>query len=111
MIGVPFPSRSDLHLLNLELHLNPSIHQECLREISKKLNVSKIRSLGTIAAFDLTDVSKDYGSSESNSLKKKFLEEGLLIRPLGKTIYLMPPYCISETCLFDSYKKIIKILS
>ena len=87
------------------------IHRQCLKDVSKKLNVSKIRSLGTIAAFDLTNIDKDYGSDESNSLKKKFLDEGLLIRPLGKTIYLMPPYCISENCLYESYKKIIKILS
>ncbi|MBS91616.1 MAG: adenosylmethionine--8-amino-7-oxononanoate transaminase [Rickettsiales bacterium] len=87
------------------------IHQQCLKDVSKKLNVSKIRHLGTIAAFDLMNFDKGYGSDEGNSLKKKFLKEGLLIRPLGQTIYLMPPYCISEDCLYESYEKIIKILS
>ena len=87
-----------------------SIHEFFLKKISEKLNVSKIRSLGTIAAFDLNNFNKDYGSDTGNKLKKIFLDNGLLLRPLGKTIYLMPPFCISESCLEDSYSKIIKIL-
>tara|TARA_B100000686_G_C16727989_1_gene938920 strand:- start:145 stop:1443 length:1299 start_codon:yes stop_codon:yes gene_type:complete len=86
------------------------IHKECLLELSKKLNVSKIRCLGSIAAFDLNKFDKAYGSDDGEKLKKKFLENGLLIRPIGNTIYLMPPYCIEEDCLYDCYEKIIKIL-
>ena len=40
-----------------------------------------------------------------------FLENGLLLRPLGNTIYLMPPYCIKEETLYNCYEKIIEILS
>ena len=28
-------------------------------------------------------------------LKAFFTERGLLLRPLGNTVYVMPPYCIS----------------
>jgi adenosylmethionine-8-amino-7-oxononanoate aminotransferase len=86
------------------------IHKECLKNLKNKCNVSKIRILGSIAAFDFNKISKDYGSSDTQELKKIFLENGLLLRPLGNTIYLMPPYCIKEKTLKECYKKIIDIL-
>ena len=66
--------------------------------------------LGTIAAFDYEKVSDVYGSSDSLLLRQKFLENGLLLRPIGNTIYLMPPYCINEKNLKKSYEKLIEIL-
>ena len=87
------------------------IHISCLEEISSTLDVSKIRCLGSIAAFDLNNIEKKYGSDKSNKLKNKFIENGLLLRPLGNTIYLMPPYCISPNKLNDCYNKIIQILN
>ena len=87
------------------------IHKECLEKISKKSNISKVRTIGSIAAFDYNKVNVKYGSRESEILKKKFLDNGLLLRPLGNTIYIMPPYCIEESSLYKCYEKIIEILS
>ena len=86
------------------------IHQEYLEKIRKKINISKIRQIGSIAAFDYNKVESKYGSNQSEILKKKFLDHGLLLRPLGNTIYLMPPYCIKEKTLNSCYEKIIEIL-
>ena len=86
------------------------IHKECLEKISKKTSVSKVRTIGSIAAFDYNKIDTKYGSKESDILKKKFLENGLLLRPLGNTIYIMPPYCIEENSLYNCYQKIIEIL-
>lgn len=54
------------------------------------------RQLGGIAALDLKVSDAGYLSSLAPALRAFFLEKGLLLRPLGNTIYLMPPYCISE---------------
>ncbi len=86
------------------------IHSKFLLELSKNPSVSKIRMIGTIAAFDYHRVSNVYGSTDSLLLRQKFLENGMLLRPIGNTIYLMPPYCISEINLKKSYEKIIEIL-
>tara|TARA_B100000963_G_scaffold354230_1_gene370346 strand:- start:3 stop:1304 length:1302 start_codon:yes stop_codon:yes gene_type:complete len=86
------------------------IHKDCLKKISKLPDISRIRKLGTIAAFDFKKISGGYGSSESIAIRKKFLESGLLLRPLGNTIYLMPPYCIKKENLINSYEKLIEIL-
>ena len=86
------------------------MHKKFLNEISKNPNVSKIRNLGTIAAFDYDKIGKNYGSHGSLEIKQQFLDKGLLLRPLGNTIYLMPPYCIKKENLEQSYEKIIEIL-
>ena len=87
------------------------IHGECLEKISKISSVSKVRTIGSIAAFDYNKVDTKYGSKGSEILKKNFLDCGLLLRPLGNTIYIMPPYCIEENSLNNCYEKIIEILT
>lgn len=52
------------------------------------------RQLGTIAAIDLVTADAGYLSDLAPRLRAFFLERGLLLRPLGNTIYLMPPYCL-----------------
>lgn len=52
------------------------------------------RQLGTIAAIDLIAADAGYLSDLAPRLRAFFLERGLLLRPLGNTIYLLPPYCM-----------------
>ncbi len=93
-----------------KIKLISKIHKKFSNELSKNTNISKIRMLGSILAFDYNKISHQYGSSQSQLIRKKFIDNGLLIRPIGNTIYLMPPYCISENNLVKSYEKIIEIL-
>jgi adenosylmethionine-8-amino-7-oxononanoate aminotransferase len=74
--------------------------------------LEKLRVCGTIVALDV--VSKDgpgYFNSLSLTMRQKFLELGFLIRPLGNTIYLMPPYCITENELASAYKAIDSVVA
>ena len=69
------------------------------------------RFCGTIAAFDVTTSSgNNYFDQIGSILKQKFLDHGLLIRPLGNTIYLMPPYCITDEQLDFIYQYIKETL-
>jgi len=52
------------------------------------------RQIGTIMAIDLVAADAGYLSDLAPRLRAFFLERGLLLRPLGNTIYLLPPYCI-----------------
>jgi adenosylmethionine-8-amino-7-oxononanoate aminotransferase len=70
-------------------------------------NVKNIRILGSIAAFELQGT---YTNNMNEALKSRFLEDGLLIRPLNNVIYLLPPYCIKIAELAQTYEKICKIL-
>jgi adenosylmethionine-8-amino-7-oxononanoate aminotransferase len=54
-----------------------------------------LRRLGTIAALDLDVGDAGYLADVGPRLLQFFLQRGVLLRPLGNTIYVMPPYCIT----------------
>lgn len=56
-----------------------------------------LRSKGTILAMDfLTDEQTSYFNPLRDKLYHFFLDKGVILRPLGNTVYVMPPYCISD---------------
>lgn len=67
---------------------------------------SDVRQTGTITALDLATPSTGYLSDVGPRLRQLFRERGLLIRPLGNVIYLMPPYCSSAEELDRAYAAI-----
>lgn len=66
------------------------------RYIVDLTNIEKIRIMGNICAFDVKNVDTKYGSNFSKEFKKKSFKAGFIIRPLGNTVYLIPPFCIKE---------------
>lgn len=64
------------------------------------------RVLGTIAAVDLGTDGADYLSALGPRLLAFFSERDLLLRPLGNTVYVMPPYCINDADLDAIYAAI-----
>ena len=64
------------------------------------------RQLGTITAVEFVDPYGDYLSAMGPLLGQFFRERGLLLRPMGNTVYVMPPYCIDDTDLDAIYEAI-----
>jgi len=58
--------------------------------------VHNARFLGTIAACEIGDGEGAYLSDVGPRLLAFFHERNLLLRPLGNTVYVMPPYCIDQ---------------
>jgi adenosylmethionine-8-amino-7-oxononanoate aminotransferase len=54
-----------------------------------------VRRLGTIAALDLKVPDAGYLANVAPELMKFFQARGILLRPLGNTIYVLPPYCVT----------------
>ncbi len=68
---------------------------------------SNTRQLGPITAFELsTAATEGYLSDVSLSLRVAALARGVLIRPLGSTLYVMPPYCSTDADLEAVYAAI-----
>ena len=67
------------------------------------------RQLGTIAAFDVGE-SGGYLSDLAPKMLAMFRERGVLLRPLGTTVYVMPPYCITANQLDHVYTVIGEVL-
>lgn len=76
-------------------------------------HLSNFRVCGTIAAMEVTAPSSTPGYFHhlANPLKVEFLAAGFLLRPLGNTIYIMPPYCIEQEELASIYRAIAPIVS
>jgi adenosylmethionine-8-amino-7-oxononanoate aminotransferase len=61
-------------------------------KILASLPISNFRNIGMIWAFDLEEVTKKI----LRKISMKAIDRGLLIRPIGQTIYFMPPYVINH---------------
>ena len=57
------------------------------------LDIQHMRQLGMIAAFDV----KANSSTFARDCYAAALAQGLLLRPIGNTVYFMPPYTITES--------------
>ena len=65
-----------------------------------------VRRIGTIAALDLAVDAEGYLATVGLELMRFFNARGLLLRPLGPTIYVLPPYCVTEPDLDLAYAAI-----
>ncbi|MER8772875.1 adenosylmethionine--8-amino-7-oxononanoate transaminase [Mesorhizobium sp. M0960] len=65
------------------------------RRFRDNANFTDSRAIGTILALDLRAGSAGYLAEIGPKLRAFFLELGLLVRPLGNVLYLLPPYCIT----------------
>jgi adenosylmethionine-8-amino-7-oxononanoate aminotransferase len=77
----------------------------------RQLNgVKNVRALGTILAFEIVQGEDVYLNSISQISTKKALDKGIYIRPLGNTVYIMPPYCITEDELSKVYNILLEVI-
>ncbi len=65
--------------------------------------VRDVRHRGSIAAIEIATPKGGYLSELSPRLYGYFLTRGLLLRPIGNVVYLLPPYCISNDELDGIY--------
>lgn len=94
-----------------QIQMLEATHRKWLPTLASHPYVDNPRVQGTIAAFEFKSQNKGYGSSSSQWIREAFLEQGILVRPLGNTMYWIPPYCTSEDTLNWAYEVLIKVLS
>ncbi|RKD74037.1 adenosylmethionine-8-amino-7-oxononanoate aminotransferase [Rhizobium sp. WW_1] len=97
--------------VNARIRSLGTLHCEHLREFEDDDRFSNVRQMGTIAALDLNVTASGYLADVGPRMRKLFRERGLLIRPLGNVIYLMPPYCVSASELAHAYDAIDEVSS
>jgi adenosylmethionine-8-amino-7-oxononanoate aminotransferase len=79
------------------------IHAERLEQFRKLHEVGQTRQIGTIGAIELRAEDAGYLSAMRPKLYQFFLERGVLLRPLGNVVYVLPPYVISAGELHRVY--------
>jgi len=84
-------------------------HQSFESEISDHSAVASTRRIGVIFALDLDLPMERYGELRDR-FYRFFLNQGVYLRPLGKTIYFLPPYVIRREELHKVYQATKKLL-
>jgi adenosylmethionine-8-amino-7-oxononanoate aminotransferase len=106
-------------LANLEIWANEPVleriaaiarlHAKGLQRFRDDRRFENVRQIGTIAALDIVSNDAGYLAAVGPRLYQDFLSRNLLVRPLGNTIYIMPPYCSGESELGLVYDAISDI--
>jgi len=102
---------------NLDLLESDQVHEELIRlidwqsefrtEISGHPKVIEARQQGAILAIELsTAENSGYYSDLGKKAYDYFLERGIIMRPLGNVLIVMPPYCIKAEDIGYVYKQI-----
>ncbi|MEX1256933.1 MAG: adenosylmethionine--8-amino-7-oxononanoate transaminase [Gemmatimonadota bacterium] len=84
-------------------------HRTHLERLAAHPRVRSPRVLGTVGAFDLAG-EDGYLAGAGPALHRFALKEGILLRPLGNVVYLLPPYCITPEEIGRVYEVIERFL-
>lgn len=86
------------------------IHNERLAQLRGMHQVGDIRQIGTMGALELVAEDAGYLSTLRPKLYGFFLERGVLLRPLGNVVYVLPPYVIEPNELHRVYDVIVEAI-
>ncbi len=104
-------------IASLDLFLDPQTtiniqnivdrHAAFALKIKHHSKVKTTRQTGTILAIEwATSADTSYFNSLRDKLYQYFLDAGIILRPLGNIVYILPPYCITDEQLNYIYSKI-----
>jgi adenosylmethionine-8-amino-7-oxononanoate aminotransferase len=68
-------------------------------------SVATTRCMGAIAVIEMKQ------AVNLAEIQKKFVEQGLWVRPFGKLVYLMPPFIITDKQIKKLMKGVYEVLS
>jgi adenosylmethionine-8-amino-7-oxononanoate aminotransferase len=79
------------------------VHRERAPMLRQHPAVGDVRVIGTVAAIELRDSDPGYFSSVRSFLYDFYIQRGVLLRPLGNVVYVLPPYVITAGELHRVY--------
>lgn len=87
-------------------------HANFAKRLATYSSVSTVRQHGTLLAFDLNvGEQTSYFNNIRDTAYNFLLDRGVLMRPLGNVLYLMPPYCTTDEQLAFAHKQIELLLA
>jgi adenosylmethionine-8-amino-7-oxononanoate aminotransferase len=86
------------------------IHSERLAQLRKYNQVGDTRQIGSVGALELRTGDAGYLSALRPKLYNFFLERGVLLRPLGNVVYVLPPYVTAPEDIHRVYDVIVEAI-
>jgi len=86
-------------------------HGQFAEELKGYINAKNVRQTGTILAFEWeTKAATSYFNKVQEKLFNEFMARGVLLRPMGNVLYILPPYCTEKEDLEYTYQQILELL-
>jgi len=86
-------------------------HLAFQKHIESHPKVATTRVLGVIFALEIqTESTESYYGSLRNKLYNFFIENGIILRPVGNIVYILPPYIITDEQLQKVYEVVERAL-
>ena len=87
-----------------------------VKEIESQMNdelmmASKLSSVEDVRVMGAIGVVQMKNEVDMEWIERRFVEEGVWIRPFGKLVYIMPPFIISKEELSHLISSLIKVIS
>lgn len=80
-------------------------HLEFQKRVEHHPRVATVRTLGVIFALEIKiDGAASYYGNLRNKLYDFFIENGVILRPVGNIVYILPPYIITAAQLEKVYQ-------
>lgn len=96
--------QSNIHRVNMR-------HLDFQEQIKNHPKVATTRVLGVIFALEIkTKSSESYYGKLRNELYDFFIKNGVILRPIGNIVYILPPYVITDEQLQKVYQVVEKAL-
>ncbi len=92
-----------------QIEMIGAAHEEFIKKVDKS-KLFNIRVLGTILALDVKSDRPGYFNPAKSKAYDFCIKKGLLIRPLGSTVFVNPPYCITHEELQTVYAVLHELL-
>jgi adenosylmethionine-8-amino-7-oxononanoate aminotransferase len=86
-------------------------HLAFKEQVEKHPRVKEARVLGVIFALEIIrEGNEDYYGNFRNRLYDFFIGNGVILRPVGNIIYILPPYIISDDLLVNIYEVVLQAI-
>ena len=83
------------------------MHKEFVNASKNHPNIRAARSFGTIADIEIENKNEtSYFNEVGREAYRYLLEKGIILRPLGNVIVIIPPYCIKKEDLQLMYSEV-----
>lgn len=117
--GNPIACASALASLELLLHPDCTLqrekihaqHQTFVESFKNHPKLARCECLGTLLVLEYRCENQGYFNPLRDRLFRFGLERGVLFRPLGNVLYVLPPYCISKRQLQTIYETLMETLA